>query len=822
MTQNLAAHLTRHKDIPLSHTAYTLMAGRKTFEHRRMLVCSNTAEAVEKLTAPEPGKTHTAFVNTQSRPVIFMFTGLGSQYVDMGRGLYNSEPLFRREMDNCFEILLTLTNHNFKEILYPGDQFLHPRQHKSPLERAPRRGEPTTRRVEPIRGVSTSGTGEFNLARPELSQPALFIFQYALAKLLISWGIEPHAMIGYSFGEYAAACISGVLPLEDALKMIVFRGRLIESLTPGAMISVPLPARELRPLLDAHPLLSLAIDNGPSCIVAGPGAAVDDFEKELKQRRLMCMRISTARALHSGMMEPILSRFSDHIARDIALNKPRIPYISNVTGNWAVPEDVVQPSYWARHLSSTVRFADGVRELKKIEDALFLEIGPGRELSTLMVRHIEGAPGFKTLALVRRRDLDTPDPYFLLNRLGRLWLWGVLPDWEAFFGHRPRRCVSLPKYPFEPDPYPVEVDLSLAAGPRPEPGANDTAAPNLMVQGSLEDETGVRPTGLETPYMPPGNDMQHKIARAWVEFFGFEPIGIRDDFFDLGGDSLKALLMITKINEAIGIELTMDEFFRNLTIEDLAAFVQDRQENPLIGMLEAAGAAGEEEIDLTRYVRQPFVLLNRPGQRAIFCFPPVFGFGIAYKSLSTQLHDYSLYAFNFLEEPDRLNTYIELITGIQPRGPYVLLGFSAAGKITYELARAMEERGYAVSDVILLDYFHTAPRVEGNPDEAVRHLGAYLANAGAGVLKEAIARKIKKYREYYAAPTTVEKVNANLHLVLSEENKDISHAGCWDGFSANSSTTYRGFGEHTGMVNPGAVEKNAEIIRNILGEPAPV
>jgi amino acid adenylation domain-containing protein len=793
MTQNLAAHLTRRQDISLGHTAYTLMTGRKAFEHRRMLVCSNSAEAVEKLTAPEPGKTHTAFVNTPTRPVIFMFTGLGSQYVNMGRGLYRSEPLFRGEMDNCFDLLSSLTGNHFKEILYPGDQILY------------------------------SGSEEFNLSRPEFSQPALFIFQYALAKLLMSWGVAPHAMIGYSFGEYAAACISGVLSLEDALKMIVFRGRLVESLTPGAMISVPLPARELQPLLDTHRFLSLAIDNGPSCIAAGPAAAVDDFEKELKQRRLMCMRIPTARALHSDMMEPILSQFRDHIARDIALNKPRIPYISNVTGNWAVPEDVVQPSYWSRHLSSTVRFADGVRELMKIEDALFLEIGPGRELSALMVRHIEGKPGFKTSSLVRHRDLDTPDLYFLLNRLGRLWLWGVSPDWDEFFEHRPRRRVPLPKYPFEPSPYPVEVNLSLTAGDAgglPAPGTGEAPPPNVIVQGAVENQTTGRPPGLEIPYMPPGNDIQHKIARAWVEFFGFKSIGIRDDFFELGGDSLKALVMITKINEAIEIELTMDEFFRNPTIERLAAVVQERQENPLADMLKAAGADGEKEIDLTQYVRQPFVLLNRPDQRAIFCFPPVFGFGVAYKSLSIQLHDCSLYAFNFLEDPDRLNTYIELITDIQPVGPYVLLGFSAAGKLTYEVARAMEKHGCTVSDVILLDYFHSAPRVEGNLDEAMQYLGAYLDDAGTGVLKEAVALKIKKYREYYAAPTTVEKVNANLHLILSEENKNISHAGCWDGFSTNSCTTYRGFGEHTGMINPGAVEKNAVIIRNILRDSA--
>jgi len=743
----------------------------------------------------------------QRKPVIFMFTGLGSQYVNMGRGLYETEPVFQEEMDRCFEILKSLTAYDFKEILYPTeDEYRSNRSNRT--------------------YISPDQT--------EIAQPLLFAFEYALAKLLLSWGIQPLGMIGYSFGEYAAACISGVFTLEDALKMIVTRGKLVNKLEPGAMLSVPLPADKLRPFLDNHRQLSLAIDNGPSCIIAGVTAAVAAFEKEMKQNRTLCMPIETARALHSTMMVPILKEFEETVAKEIALNKPQIPYISNVTGDWVIPAAVMEPAYWANHLAGTVRFADGVRELMKIENALFLEIGPGRDLSTLLVRHIEGKPGLKTTNLVKHRDQDTADVYFLLNKLGRLWLWGAAVDWKQLFRHENRYRVSLPEYPFERMSFPTRnLDEKAVSIFSRQPPVEKNSPPGPVKADTLK-ETAGRPD-METEYASPRDKIEQTITQTWVEFFGFAPIGIDDDFFELGGDSLKALVVLTKMNTALDIEITPDEFFRNPTARRLASAVSDRvnpggdrEEQPMFNMLHAAVKTVKKlkesgtdpakvETDLIRYVQQPFMLLNQPDQKKLFCFPPVLGFGAAYKSLADELVDYSLYAFNFLEDRDRLSRYIQLITGIQPGGPYVLLGYSAGGKITFEMARAMENHHLEVADVILLDYFWTAQRVEGDPEGAVASIGKDLDAAGVGFLKDTLANKIKKYREYYAAPTAVEVVNANVHLILSQENKDTPQAGCWDELTTKISKTYQGFGEHIGMLNPGAVSKNAGIIRSILG-----
>jgi polyketide synthase PksJ len=202
----------------------------------------------------------------------------------------------------------------------------------------------------------------------------------------MSWGIRPHAMIGYSFGEYSAACAAGVFSLEDALKLVTSRGRLIQQAPEGAMLSVPLSREALAPYLNRE--VFLAIDNGPSCIAAGPTAAVEVFEKQMKDNRLMCMRVPVKRALHTPAMTPVLQEFAA-ILDTMQLNQPQIPYISNVSGDWAVGQEVVLPGYWTTHLSSPVRFAEGMKVLLKEHNSIFIEIGPGREISALIQRHIE-------------------------------------------------------------------------------------------------------------------------------------------------------------------------------------------------------------------------------------------------------------------------------------------------------------------------------------------------------------------------------------------------------------------------------------------------
>ena len=445
MTQNLGLHLKNNPDINLADAAYTLQVGRKALEYRRMLVCANIEEAIPGLTALESGSLQAARTSDQDeRNAIFMFPGQGAQYVNMGRRLYEDEPLFRQEMDRCFEILKPLMVYDLKEILYPI--------HRS------------------NRTNTSYKSDKSHINQTEVAQPVLFIFEYALAKLLMHWGIKPYAMMGHSIGEYVAACLSGVFSLEEALTVVVARGKLMQQMPTGAMLSIFVPEDELKPLLNKNNDVSLAAVNGPRvCVVSGVHEAIDQFDRQAKTKGYETRRLYTSHAFHSAMMEPILKPFAEVVGR-VSLKKPGIPYISNLTGHWQAVEEAANPDYWAAHLRQTVRFADGISLLAKIKQPIFVEVGPGQALSTFVRQYKpeEQEPAPPVTNLVRHPKEEKSDTYFLLDRIGGLWLYGCSIDWRGFYQDEKRQRISLPTYPFEEYRYWIdEKSLTLLPGTRP-------------------------------------------------------------------------------------------------------------------------------------------------------------------------------------------------------------------------------------------------------------------------------------------------------------------------------------------------------------------
>jgi len=435
-SENMTDNLGKNR-VNLADAAYTLAVGRKAFKYRAMWVVDPAS--------PDFEKAHTAAAR-EKNPLVFMFSGQGAQYVNMGRDLYETEPVFRQEMDRCFSLL----KYDLKEIVF-NTSYRSNRTHESYPE---------------------------ELNRTEFAQPALFIFEYALARLLMSWGIEPHAMIGHSIGEYTAACLSGVFSLEDGLKLVTLRGKLMQQMPTGSMLGVTLPEDELKPLLRPYGELSLAAVNSSSlCTVSGPHAAVDAFEEQLKTMGHEYRRLHTSHAFHSAMMDPVLLPFEEEVKK-IPLNKPRLPYISNLTGNWITVEDAVSPRYWADHLRRAVRFGDGVTELLKEPGAVFIEVGPGRSLTTFVNKHNRKESEHPVMNLVRHPGEDSPDDRFLLNKIGRLWLHGVDIDWAAFYAGEKRGRVPLPTYPFERRLY------RMASGP---PGFVPHRAPDEPEPGKKAD-----------------------------------------------------------------------------------------------------------------------------------------------------------------------------------------------------------------------------------------------------------------------------------------------------------------------------------------------
>jgi acyl transferase domain-containing protein len=429
MRENLAGYLKEHQETNLADAAYTLQVGRRILPYRRTAVAADIGGAIAALSSPGTGTGTTSATppKAEKRSVIFMFPGLGAEYVEMGWGLYRREPRFREEMDRCFDILGSMVEYDIKTILYPGE-----------------------------RNNETS-TSSPTLHQQEVVQPAVFIFEYSLARLLMQWGIKPQALIGYSLGEYTAACLAGVFTLEDALKMIVARGKLVGKLPTGTMLSVPLSREDLKPFLSEE--LAIAIDNGPSCIISGPDAALATLQKELQKKRCLCIPLPNSHALHSPMMEPILENFATHL-KEISFHKPQIPYISNITGDWITVRDATAPGYWATHLKETVRFADGIQRLLKEPNPLFIEVGPGRDLNTLLVRHQEGDryPNHLALNLIKPAGNKTPEDCYLLKKLGQLWTFGVNIDGQEFYKGEQRYRIPLPLYPFEHRKYWIDPD----------------------------------------------------------------------------------------------------------------------------------------------------------------------------------------------------------------------------------------------------------------------------------------------------------------------------------------------------------------------------
>ena len=390
---DLAAHLEVNPDLDLDDVAWTLQVGRRTFVHRATALCRDAQDALEVLRSR---RLLTAAEGETDRPVAFLFPGQGARPAEGLAALSRAEPVFRREMDRCAEIL----------------------------------------------GLDLWG----DLRSTAVAQPVLFAVEHSLAELWRSWGVQPGALLGHSLGEYVAACVSGVLSLESALRLVAERGRLMEEGMPeGAMLAVPLPAEEVEGLLGGD--ISLAAVNAPSrCVLSGPPAAIAALAEKLAGRGVSCQRLEVERAFHSRDVEAIQPALAAFLRR-LDLQPPRIPFLSCLTGTWITDEEATNPVYWARQMRAPVRFADAVDALLAGGPRVLLEVGPGGTLASLARQH-PGRPKAVS-SLLAGQSADAA----VVSALGGLWLAGARIDWNAVHAGERRRRVALPSYPFERSSY---------------------------------------------------------------------------------------------------------------------------------------------------------------------------------------------------------------------------------------------------------------------------------------------------------------------------------------------------------------------------------
>lgn len=642
MRHNLAEHLEANPSLDLQDVAFTLARGREHFQHQFSVVCNTLPSAIAAL-RPGSSEIHKISEKKAAPPkVAFIFPGQGSQYINMGRDLYRAEPLFRETVDYCRGYIKAHFSMQFESL--SADDF----------------------------DCATESLNSTNI-----TQPALFIFQYSLAKLLQSWGIEPDIMAGHSIGEYAAACLAGVFSLEQALELVVIRGYLINQCPAGSMLSIRADEATIAPMLRDG--VSIAAINSPeSCVISGDSETLAAIQSEIDPS-IQSTFLNTSHGFHSPMMTPILPAFEQFVARRMP-KAPQKTVISCSTGDLLNQDQACDPAYWSSHIRNTVRFNDALKTLQRNagDNTVVIEIGPGKALSSIINRYYRER--LATVSLTRHALADTHDAKMLMSALENCWHLGIQIDWDRFFAPTCANTVSLPTYPFERKNYWInETSVSHI-------GSGFDAIDKIESDQSEMIKPSQQIDDLDTA-------VKRSIHAEWKKYLRCESLGADENFFDLGGDSLLAVGLMQAISTRLGLSIKPSVLIQHPTINLLAGFVESNQidQSPLVTIQEGYDGC------------TPLYLVHPIGGEVFF-----------YKDLAVSLGAHqTVYA---IEAPS-LNTgaqpmesveeiakaYIQYIKPYDLESPLKIGGSSFGGLVAYEMAQQLEQAGRKVALVVMID-----------------------------------------------------------------------------------------------------------------------
>lgn len=512
----LAATLAGPDGPDLADAAFTL-AGRRRHGVALAAVVHDREHAAKVLQSAEHdnvfvGESVSQADESASDRVVFMFPGQGAQHVGMARGLYDTEPVFAEHFDACVAGFRDEMGIDLRAEIF---------------------GDATT-----------------DLERIDRSQPALFTVEYALAKLVDTFGVRAGAYIGYSTGEYIAATLAGVFDLETAIKTVSLRARLMHESPPGSMVAVALGPDDIAEYLTPGVDLSAVNDPG-NCVVAGPNDAIRAFTQRLRQAGVTARRVRATHAFHSSAMDPMAAQFQEFLS-GVQLRRPNTPLLSNLTGTWMSDEQATDPASWARQISATIRFADELDVALGDPDRVLVEMGPGGSLTGSAIRHPKWSSRHRAVRLMRHPVQNTDDRDTFLLGLGQLWAADVAVDWTPLTGTA-TSIVSLPGYPFARERHWVD--------PKPTVWAEAPAETN----DSSTNGTAVAPAPVNGQ-----SATEATLHRIWMQCLGVTSLDRNANFFDLGGDSLIAIGISTSANNS-GLVVTPQHLYEYPTLASLAA-----------------------------------------------------------------------------------------------------------------------------------------------------------------------------------------------------------------------------------------------------------
>ena len=549
--ESLGKHFETKPESSLADAAYTLQVGRSPHKLRRAIVAASASEAASLLHATDSDliQNDKPFENPR---IVFCFPGQGVQAIGMGRRLYDTEPVFRHHFDACDAKLLELLGTSILKVVHPDNP---------------------------------SAEAATTLNQTLYAQPAIFAIEYSLAQLWLSWGITPVAMVGHSIGEYVAACLAGVLSLDDTLQIIAARCRLMQSLPVGSMLAVRADESTVANLIaNSGAQVDIAAVNSPKlCVVSGEQAEVEAFVSCLDSEKVAHRKLATSHAFHSRMLDPILEEFAGHV-REAMFHAPSIPYVSSLTGTWVSQEELANPQYWLNHLRRTVRFGDAVRAVANGSETILLELGPSETLVQMMRQTTGVGSGAPLIfaSLAAAKDGIAEDKA-MLTALGRLWAAGVLPDWRKFHAGSRRKRILLPTYPFDRKRFWVEPSTTSAALKSPDSFPQAFITQSVSSSGTPTSVAPVEDLNMATPTTVAANDdaMLNDLKALITDLSGTDLTEAEADasFLELGFDSLFLTQLTQGIQSKYRVKLTFRQIMESYpTLDSLSTHLKETVE----------------------------------------------------------------------------------------------------------------------------------------------------------------------------------------------------------------------------------------------------